>query len=240
MPKEKAPSERQMEKRLGVRFKKKGRLRTALTHRSYLHEHPEEDWESNERLEFLGDAVLGYVVAEELFRRFPDLPEGQLTKLRSGLVRWETLALVAGELEIGTHLFLGHGEEQSGGRERERNLACAYEAVLGAILEDRGVPEVRKCVLRHLSRELDALPEAEMEDYKSLLQETVQAQGEGAPVYRTVSTRGPEHSKEFTVEVLVRSRVLGEGRGKSKRTAQRGAAEQALSVLAAEGAEHAD
>ena len=240
MPKEKAPSGRQLEKRLGVRFKDKGRLRTALTHRSYLHEHPEDEWESNERLEFLGDAVLGFVVAEELFRRFPDLPEGQLTKLRSGLVRWETLALVAGELDIGSHLFLGYGEEQSGGRERQRNLARAYEAVLGAILEDRGVAEARKSILRQLSRELDALPAAEVEDYKSLLQEAVQAQGQGAPVYRTVSSKGPEHSKEFTVEVLVRSRVLGEGRGKSKRSAQRGAAQQALSALAAEAAEHAD
>ncbi len=239
MPNDKAPSERELEKRLGVRFKSKALLRTALTHRSYLHEHPEEEQESNERLEFLGDAVLGYVVAEELFRLFPDLPEGELTKLRSGLVRWETLALVAGDLDIGGHLYLGYGEEQSGGRQRERNLARAYEAILGAILEDRGVSAARKCILRHLSRELEALPSAEVEDYKSLLQEAVQAKGEGAPVYRTVSTQGPEHSKEFTVEVLVRDEVLGLGHGKSKRNAQRGAAQQALTALAADGGDFA-
>ena len=220
--------EQALERLLRVKFKDQRLLRLALTHRSYVHEQQEHGPETNERLEFLGDAFLGLAIAQETYRRFPDADEGQLTSWRSALVRTESLAAMARELRLGEYLHLGRGEEQSGGRDRDRNLARALEAVVGAVLEDQGQSAARRWTLRLFSPALDALGDASHKDYKSVLQEMAQAAGKGSPVYRTVSSEGPDHRKEFAVEVLVMDTVVGRGHGLSKRTAQLEAARQAL------------
>ena len=225
-------SEAQLEDHLGIALRDKDLLRRALTHTSYVHESADPSLESNERLEFLGDAFLGLVVGQELYERFPGLPEGQLTTLRATLVRSETLAEVASSLQLGDYLYLGKGEEQSGGRRRERNLARAIEALLGAILSDQGFEAAKEWTLGLFEDRLDALPDSTVIDDKSRLQEAIQAEGAPPPIYRTIDAQGPEHSKDFTVEVMVRERVLGTGRGSSKRRAQREAARQALERLA--------
>ena len=227
--------ETQLEDHLGIALRDKDLLRRALTHTSYVHESADPSLESNERLEFLGDAFLGLVVGQELYERFPGLPEGQLTTLRAALVRSETLAEVASSLKLGDYLYLGKGEEQSGGRRRERNLARAIEALLGAILSDQGFEAAKEWTLGLFEDRLDALPGSTVIDDKSRLQEAIQAEGAPPPIYRTIDAQGPEHSKDFTVEVMVRERVLGTGRGSSKRRAQREAARQALERLAQEG-----
>lgn len=217
-----------LRRELRVKFKDPRLLRLALTHRSYVHEQQEEGPETNERLEFLGDALLGLVIAQELYRRFPDADEGQLTSWRSALVRTESLAGMARQLRLGDYLHLGRGEEQSGGRDRDRNLARALEAIAGAVLEDQGLSAARRWTLCLFAPALDALGDASHKDYKSVLQEMTQAEGKGSPVYRTVSSMGPDHRKEFTVEVLVADAVVGRGHGLSKRMAQRDAARHAL------------
>lgn len=220
-----------LERRLGIEFKDRSLLKLALTHRSYVHEAPDDASESNERLEYLGDAFLGFVVAEHLYGRFPDLAEGRLTALRSGLVRSATLAAVAGELDLGERLYLGHGEETSGGRTRERNLARGFEAVLGAILLDQGYVEAKRWTLKLFKDRLESLPPGQVDDFKSLLQERVQAEGSPPPVYRTVKEEGPDHDRDFTVEVIVDGAVAGEGSGPSKQKAEREAARAALANL---------
>lgn len=225
------PPEAILERRLGIEFKDRGLLKLALTHRSYVHEAPDDAPESNERLEYLGDAFLGFVVAEHLYGRFPDLPEGRLTALRSGLVRSATLAAVAAELDLGERLYLGHGEETSGGRTRERNLASGFEAVLGAVLLDQGYAKAKRWTLKLFKDRLESLPLGLVDDFKSLLQEQVQAEGSPPPVYRTVREEGPDHDRDFTVEVVVDGAVAGEGSGPSKQKAEREAARAALANL---------
>ena len=220
-----------LERRLGIEFKDRALLRLALTHRSYVHEAPDDAPESNERLEYLGDAFLGFVVAEHLYGRYPDLAEGRLTALRSGLVRSATLAAVAAELDLGERLYLGHGEETSGGRTRERNLARAFEAVLGAVLLDQGYAKAKRWTLKLFKNRLESLPPGLVDDFKSLLQERVQAEGSPPPVYRTVREEGPDHDRDFTVEVIVDGAVAGEGTGPSKQKAEREAARVALANL---------
>ena len=224
-------SEAILESRLGITFKDLSILRLALIHRSYLHEAPEDAPESNERLEYLGDAFLGFVIAEHVFHRFPELAEGRLTALRSGLVRSETLAAVALEFDLGQRVYFGRGEELSGGRERERNLARAFEAVLGAILIDQGFAKARRWTLSLFKDRLKSLPPESIDDFKSLLQEQVQAEGRHPPVYRTIKTEGPDHSRDFTVEVVVGDAVVGSGAGPSKRKAQQEAARDAMGNL---------
>ena len=223
--------EAMLERRLGIEFKERSLLKLALTHRSYVHEAPDDAPESNERLEYLGDAFLGFVVAEHLYRRFPDLAEGRLTALRSGLVRAATLAAVGAELGLGRRLYLGHGEETSGGRTRERNLARVFEAVLGAILLDQGYAKAKRWTLKQFKDRLESLPPDLIDDYKSLLQERVQAEGHPPPVYRTIKAEGPDHSRDFTVEVIVGGAVTGDGVGPSKQKAEREAARAAMANL---------
>ena len=220
-----------LERQLGIEFKDRALLKLALTHRSYVHEAPADAPESNERLEYLGDAFLGFVVAEHLYGRFPDLPEGRLTALRSGLVRSATLAAVAAELDLGRRLYLGHGEETSGGRTRERNLARGFEAVLGAVLLDQGYFKAKRWTLKLFKDRLESLPPGLVDDFKSLLQEAVQAEDSPPPVYRTVREEGPDHDRDFTVEVIVDGAVAGEGSGPSKQKAEREAARAALANL---------
>lgn len=221
-----------LEQQLGIAFKRQPLLAQALVHRSYLNEAKRPDTDSNERLEFLGDAVIGYVIARELYRRFPEVPEGQLTELRAHLVRWETLAAVAGRLGLGRFLVLGRGEEQTGGRERPMNLARAFEAVVGAVLEDQGLRIAERFLLRVLAPELRELkPTSNVADIKSQLQEWLQAQLGETPVYRTVAVEGPDHARQYRIQVQLGDRVLGEGSGRNKRSAERAAAAEALARL---------
>ena len=210
-------------------------LEQALVHRSYLNEAPEPGTLSNERLEFLGDAVLGVVVARWLFERYPDHPEGRLTELRSHLVKSETLALVAARLRLGEYLRLGRGEEATGGRTRTLNQARALESVIGAVFLDRGFSRTERWLLRVLDPELTALGLGEMpEDAKSRLQHAAQMLFGSTPRYRVLQTEGPEHDKRFSVEVVIGERPLGVGRGRSKRMAEREAAIDALASIESE------
>jgi ribonuclease-3 len=214
-----------------MEFENSTLLREALTHRSYLNE-ISQAWPSNERLEFLGDAVLGMISTDYLFHRFPELGEGELTNLRSALVRTETLARFAQEIDLGRYLFLGRGEEMSAGRNRPGGLACAFEALLGAVYIDRGYQAARSFALGFLEPELTSVLEGRLhKNAKSLLQELVQARMQQTPSYHLVEESGPDHAKAFTVEVRVGNRVLGQGHDRSKRGAEQAAAEIALENL---------
>ena len=217
---------------LDVNFKDEALLQQALVHRSYLNENSVLHLVSNERLEFLGDAVLGFVVASELYSRFPDFSEGELTKLRSALVRGETLSRIALSLQLGDYLYLGRGEEDSGGRSRSRNLSCTLEAVIGAVFLDQGLDVAKGFILKLLGSELDGVVEDKFAaDYKSRLQQIIQSERKITPVYRTIEEMGPDHAKVFTVEVLAGDTILGQGCGRSKRAAEMDAARQALESL---------
>lgn len=214
---------------LEVKFEAPTLLEQALVHRSYLNEYPGEIRASNERMEFFGDAVLDLIVAEKLYQDFPYLTEGELTKIRAILVRREMLAELAKGLNLGDYLYLGKGEEATGGRGKPVNLAGAFEAIIAAVYFDQGIAVTRKLVLRLLAGELEQVMGRRGEvDYKSRLQELVQAQHRSAPVYQTIQATGPDHDKLFTVEVLVEDRVLGKGSGKSKKLAEAEAARDAL------------
>jgi len=227
---------RRFERIIRYRFRYPEHLLNALKHRSYLDTSGESRIKSNERLEFLGDAVLGFVVAEEIFQRFPDLAEGELTKLRSALVRGETLSRIALSLGLGDYLYLGHGEEESGGRQRPRNLSCAMEAVIGAVLVDSGLDAARGFILRLLEEDLErAIEEKLVADCKSRLQQIIQSERRMTPVYRTVEEVGPDHAKTFTVEVMAGDATLGRGTGRSKRAAEMEAAREALEALTGGG-----
>jgi ribonuclease-3 len=221
----------EVEKALAVRFRNRGLLREAFVHRSYLNEYPEPGLESNERLEFFGDAVLSYVVAERLFRDCPTCQEGELTEWRGYLVRRDSLASFARRLDLGRFLLLGRGEEAAGGRARSANLACLFEAVVGAISMDRGLTAARKFIFDALGDELDLKGKPTPIDPKSRLQEVVQARWQRAPSYKTVHEEGPEHRKLFTVEVSVQGEALAQGTGLSKQEAERSAAREALAAL---------
>jgi ribonuclease-3 len=221
-----------LEQALGVSFNKISLLEQCLVHRSYLNENPDFPLSSNERLEFLGDAVLGLIVADKLYRDFPRLSEGQMTRLRAYLVCQETLAEVATSLKLGQYLYLGKGEVAGGGRARPSNLARALEAIIGATFIDQGLAKTRKLVLRWLTSRLeDALLEEQAMDYKSRLQESIQASRHLTPVYRLVEVAGPDHAKQFTVEAVVGDEVLGHGQGLSKQAAELEAARAALDNL---------
>jgi len=221
---------------IGVTFRDRALLEQALVHRSYLNENPDLALPSNERLEFLGDAVLGLVVAEKLYHEFPHLSEGKMTKLRAALVRQETLASLAASLGLGGYLRLGWGEEVSGGRSRQTNLARAFEAVIGAIFLDQGFAVAADSILRLFGDQLRRITEGRLTtDYKSRLQEVVQAEQRLTPVYRMVEASGPDHDKRFVVEVMVGDTVIGRGAGRSKRMAEEEAARSAIERLSADG-----
>jgi ribonuclease-3 len=203
-------------------------LSRALTHRSYLNEHAEA-LEDNERLEFLGDAVLDYVVGLWLYNRFPEMAEGDLTRLRAALVKTEQLARFSSQIEIGRALRLGRGEEENGGRNRKAMLCAAFEALIGAIVLDSGMEAVTEFVgpFLEIATERILMNHAD-KDPKSLLQEIVQSGGEPAPSYRVVSEEGPDHAKVFEVEVYANGHFLGRGTGNSKQEASMNAAYDAL------------
>jgi ribonuclease-3 len=212
-----------------LRFSDKSLLRTAFVHSSYVNEVEDEAIADNERLEFLGDSVLGYVVSEALFRRFPGATEGQLTAIRAALVRRETLARYALQLDLGAYLLLGHGEEESGGRLRVATLCATFEAVIGALYLDQGITAVRQFVLSLVEPDLDAVHNDTLaKDPKSRLQEWSQSELGAPPKYRVVAEDGPDHAKVFTTVVMIGDRTLGAGRGRSKQEASQAAAAMAL------------
>jgi ribonuclease-3 len=220
---------------LGIGFQDRRLLQQAVFHRSYLNE-AEEAVESNERMEFLGDAVLGLIVSDKLYRDYPALSEGHLSQLRALLVRWDALAKAAERVGLGDYLVLGRGEELSGGRTRPSNLACALEALIGAAFLDGGMTKARKLVLRVLKPELEEIAARGVTaDSKSELQHVAQTRWHQIPEYRLISSEGPDHAKLFTVEALVGSQVMGRGQGRSKKQAELNAARQALETLAAAG-----
>jgi ribonuclease III len=222
----------ELEEELGIEFRDKSLLQRALTHRSYLNEHPEFPLEDNERLEFLGDAVLDFMTGEYLYHRFPELREGLLTSLRSVLVRRETLARFAQQVRLGEYLLMGHGEIESGGRHRPATLCAAFEALVGALYLDQGLESVQALIEPLIAPEVArTLEEHSHKDAKSLLQELAQARMHQTPRYRTVAETGPDHAKEFTVEVSVAGTVYGEGYGSNKQQAAQAAAQEALQRL---------
>ena len=220
---------------LGISFKDPAKLEQALYHRSILNEAP-EDIESNERLEFLGDAVLGLVISERLFKDYPDLSEGKLSQIRAILVRWDALANAAERISLGDYLVLGKGEEMSGGRKRPSNLAGALEALIGAAYLDGGLRVAQKLVLKLLKPDLDEIAaQGFSADSKSELQHLAQTRWREIPHYGLISSEGPDHAKLFTVEVSVGDQVMGRGQGRNKKQAELNAARQALETLAATG-----
>ena len=218
----------ELQGRLGIEFSAPELLVEALTHRS-RHGEEESGGISNERLEFLGDAVLGQVVASHLYERFPDWPEGKLTRLKAVAVSEVTLGKVARALDLGEYLLLSKGEEQSGGRERVSLLSDAVEALIGAVYLDQGMEVAHALVLRLLGPDLEAiLSDQHEQDYKTLLQELIQERHKQAPVYRVVDQSGPDHARTFVVEAMLGDEILGVGSGRSKKEAEQMAAKQAL------------
>ncbi|GAB4506514.1 MAG: ribonuclease III [Anaerolineales bacterium] len=224
-----------LEQILHYEFRDPALLQQALTHSSYVNENRDTMLADNERLEYLGDAVLDFMVADWLFREYPDLAEGEMTNLRARLVREDTLARLARGIHLGEHLLLGKGEAESGGRSRPHNLCAAFEALVGAVYLDADLDVVRAIFKPILAPELErALHDQSARDPKSLLQEWVQARYHLTPTYETVSEEGPDHAKVFTVQVVLNDRVLGVGTGASKQAAAQQAASAALRRLQAE------
>ena len=223
---------RTLEAELPFKFKDQELLRQALVHTSYLNENPGIGVGSNERLEFLGDAALGVVVAQMLYNDYPDVDEGKLTELRAHLVRRDTLARAALQLGLGEALQLGRGEDAAGGRKRPTNLARAYEALVGAVFLDGGFARVKSFVKHSLRDEFTALRQKGMPyDPKSRLQEVVQSRWQTTPSYRLLKTEGPDHARRFTVQVVVTGKGLGTGEGRSKQMAEKEAAQKALEAI---------
>lgn len=218
-----------LEEKLGYAFHDISLLQGALYHSSYANEHRRSGVESNERLEFLGDAVLGVVSADFLYRRHPDLPEGELTRIRAALVREESLHQVALELGLGQYLLLGKGEERFGGRTRPSILADAVESVFAAVYLDGGMAQASALIHRVLlDRESDQAVAKRRQDSKTLLQELVQREPHRVLSYRLVSESGPDHAKEFAVAAMLDDAVIGLGSGRSKKEAEQSAAAAAL------------
>jgi ribonuclease-3 len=224
----------ELAQRLGLPFSNLHLLTRALTHRSYVNENPRA-LEDNERLEFLGDAVLDFVVGAWVYHHFPEMAEGELTRLRSALVKTDQLARFARALDLGPALRLGRGELTSGGRDRENLLCGAFEAIIGALYLEAGISFVEQFMLPLLeSARAEIFAQTDLADAKSRLQEWIQGQKLGALRYATVSTSGPDHAKRFEVEVRVDGRPLGRGQGSSKAAAEQEAARAALKALGLE------
>lgn len=234
----------ELESRLQYRFSQRSLLIQALTHRSLASEESapgEEALEDNERLEYLGDAVVGLVAAECLYRRFPDLHEGELTRLRGALVSREHLAKVAGELDLGSYLQLGRGEKRTRGRAKRSLLANAMEAVIGAVYLDAGLEAARQIVeTQVIEPDVETLREqmgagGSLGDFKSALQQLLQSRRQGQPEYRTTGESGPDHHKCFYVEVLAGGEALAEGSGPTRKAAEQEAARRAMQELRKSG-----
>lgn len=225
-----------LEQALGHRFRDRQLIEQALTHRSRAHEDGRGQDATNESLEFLGDAVLGFVVADLVFQEFPDSDEGQKSKVKASLVSFSALARVAERIDLGSHLRLGRGEDKTGGRHKPVLLADACEAVIAAVYLDGGLAAARSCIVRLLTPLLEEMRArgvsvAGAGDFKSSLQEYLQARRQPPPVYRIVDQVGPDHDKVFTVDVQASGRTLGEATGRSRKEAEQQAARAALDAL---------
>lgn len=219
-----------LETAIGYRFKNITLLQNALAHSSYANERWHDSLKSNERLEFLGDSILGMAVAEYLYRNFPDRPEGELTRMRADMVCETSLAAVADKIGLGAHLLLGHGEERFGGRQRASILADAVESVIAACFLDGGMEAARDFVSKYI---LTEVPVKQMHnaDYKTALQELVQQKKDQVLTYELIGESGPDHDKQFRVQVLLNGAPIGEGAGRSKKRAEQDAAHNALTAL---------
>lgn len=218
----------QLEERLGVRFRDRSLLDLALRHGSFSHERGHDPGKSYERLELLGDAVLSLVVSDDLYRRYPDMDEGGLAKQRARVVNEAALASVARRLDLGRYILLGRGEEKAGGRTRSSLLSDVFEALVGAIYVDSGYGVAHAFVWRWLIESIEELDTHESPDYKSQLQEIVQQRERRLPRYRITGQEGPDHDRAFVAVVELGGRVLGKGKGRSKKEAEQAAAESAL------------
>ena len=223
-----------LQQAIGITFRDVPLLQQAFVHSSYTNENPGLHLPDNERLEFLGDALLSFIATEKLYHEFPHFGEGQLTEIRISLIRQETLAQLASTLKLGDYLLLGKGEEATGGRERQTNLADAFEALVGAIFLDQGLDTAKDFVLGKFHSQLERVrAEGIGRNYKALLQEFTQAKFKQLPTYKVIEASGPDHNRGFTVEVGLVDTVLGSGSGKSKRAAEMEAARNAWEKLAA-------
>ncbi len=221
-----------LQKKMHVRFRNSALLELALTHSSYVHEHKLPIEQSNERLEFLGDAVLGLCIAEILVREFPNEPEGILSKRRAALVNQKQLARLASTVELGSALRLGRGEEKTGGREKASLLGDAFEAVIGALYLDQGLEAAQKYIERLFNPLVPESKKVETsQDYKTKLQEFYQRKFRRSPRYTVIRETGPDHSKTFEVRIEFAGRVLGNGKGRSKREAEQDAAKNAVQKI---------
>lgn len=221
-----------LEKKLGYSFKDVSRLKHALTHKSYANEMRLSSLDNNERLEFLGDAVMELAVSQLLMERFPEMPEGDLSKLRAAVVNEVQLTELAKAISLGDFLYLGRGEDFTGGREKPSLLSDCYEALLGAVYLDRGLPKVFALVSRHFKEALETVgKEGFAKDYKTRLQEKVQGKFKQVPRYELVSATGPDHKKTFEVNLFIESELYGVGKGPTKKRAEQEAAKEALEKL---------
>jgi ribonuclease III len=223
-----------LEDELAYTFRDASLAVTALTHRSWMNETQDAERTDNERLEFLGDAVLALVSSDLLMKRFPEQPEGGLSKARAAMVNEAGLARIAESLSLGQWIFLGHGEEQAGGRQKRSLLANTLEAVVGAIYLDGGFASAFRVAARLMEPLLDDVPAAANKDFKSRLQELAQAKLQVAPTYTVLSERGPDHAKTFEVAIFIGDKEYARAFGRSKKEAQQSAAERALAVMEAE------
>jgi ribonuclease-3 len=222
---------KQLQQKLELVFQNRQLLKQAFTHASYVNEHRFSQYEDNERLEFLGDAVLELTVSEHLYRLFPDRPEGELTKLRAAIVCEPSLVKFAENLEFGKYVLLGKGEELTGGRTRPALLADVFESFIGALYLDQGLEAVTAFLHRHVFPNLTLDGKLSTGDFKTELQELTQHHGMGTLEYRIIEERGPAHEREFVAEVRMDGRPLGQGTGRSKKEAEQQAAAVALELL---------
>ncbi len=222
---------KQLQQKLELAFQNRQLLKQAFTHASYVNEHRFSQYEDNERLEFLGDAVLELTVSEHLYRLFPDRPEGELTKLRAAIVCEPSLVKFAENLEFGKYVLLGKGEELTGGRTRPALLADVFESFIGALYLDQGLEAVTAFLHRHVFPKLTLDGKLSTGDFKTELQELTQHHGMGTLEYRIIEERGPAHEREFVAEVRMDGRSLGQGTGRSKKEAEQQAAAVALELL---------
>lgn len=221
-----------LEQQIQIEFTDKLYLQKSMTHKSYANENRNDHIKDNERLEFLGDAVLDLVISEYIFRQHPEYPEGELAKMRAVVVSAPTLAKVSKNLNLGQYLRLGKGEELTGGRERDSILADTFEALVGAIYLDGGLNAARNFILDNLISEVALVERGEhLQDYKTLLQEEIQKRSNTRPLYRVIDEVGPDHNKQFTVQVEYKNRVIGVGTGQSKKEAQQRAAKDAIARI---------
>lgn len=221
----------ELERKLGYTFKDRTLLETALNHSSYANENRVAGLESNERLEFLGDSVLGQIVATYLFRIYPKMPEGQMTRLRAELVCEQNLHAVAQKLDLGRYIKLGRGEEHTGGRQRESILADAVEAVIAAMYLDGGIEVSKRFIDEYILSGFEEETVHTATDYKTALQEQVQRKAGQTLAYELVSESGPDHRKTFTMRVALNGRPIGEGSGRTKKEAEQNAAKAGLEAL---------